>query len=174
MVSTGSQMKSKPVFGSRPYGKRDAKFLFVGYFDPNGIETIPQNIQAWQSLSRHELVLMNLWPGRQGMQLPTGLQLDAFDGVIIHPAVSYSPRVVAALDSGLKLDLSAFDGVKVLMKQDEQVLAGQLAPLVRDKGFDIVLTCLPSAEQEKVYPRATVGDCMLIQVLTGYVSADMR
>jgi glycosyltransferase involved in cell wall biosynthesis len=167
-------MKSKPVFGSRPYGKRDAKFLFVAYFDPNGIETIPQNIQAWQSLSRHELVLMNLWPGHRGMLLPKGLQLDAFDGIIIHPTVSYSPQIVATLDSSLEHDLPAFDGVKVLMKQDEQVLAGRLAPLVRDKGFDIVLTCLSPAEQEKVYPRATVGDCVLIQVLTGYVSVDMR
>lgn len=167
-------MKSRPVFGARPYGKRDAKFLFVAFFDPNGIETIPQNIQAWQSLSRHELVLLNLWPGRPGMQLPRGLQLDAFDGVIIHPTVSYSPKVLVRLDSEIARDLAAFDGVKVLMKQDEQVLTGQLAPLVRNKGFDIVLTCLPPSEQEKVYPRASVGDCALIQVLTGYVSSGMR
>jgi len=168
-------MKSKPVFGSMPFGKRDARFLFVAYFDPNGIETIPQNIQAWQSLSRHELVLLNLWPGRPvGMRLPNGLRLEAFDGIIIHPTVSYSPQTVEHLDAALDPGLAAFDGVKVLMKQDEQVLAGRLAPLVRDKGFDIVMTCLAPAEQDKVYPRSVIGDCALVHVLTGYVSPGMR
>lgn len=169
-------MRKKPVFGRRPFGKRDARLLIVAYFDPNGIETIPQGIEAWQALSRHEIVLMNLWPGREGrVRLPSGLDLRRFDGVIVHPTVSYAPSTVQALDAGIDPPLSEYDGVKILMKQDEQVNAGLLGPLVRDKGFDIVFTCVPPAEQEKVYPRAVIGpDCTLIQTFTGYVSPDMR
>ena len=168
-------MRPKPVFGSRPFGKRDGRLLLVAYFDPNGIGAIPQGIAAWQALSRHEIILLNLWPGRAGaMRLPQELDFDEFDGVVIHPTVSYSPASLDVLDIGLKTRLPSFDGVKVLMKQDEQVLAGRLPGLVRDKGFDVVLTCLPPAEQEKVYPRSLIGQCTLQQVLTGYVSPEMR
>lgn len=168
-------MKTKPIFGARPFGKRDKRILLVAYFDPNGIETIPESIVAWQSLSRHEIVLCNLWPGRAGtLRLPEALGLNDFDGLIIHPTVSYSPTTVADLDAGLERGLAAFQGVKVLMKQDEQVMAGLLPGLVREKGFDLVLTCLPPDEQEKVYPRSQIGDCRLMQMLTGYISPKMR
>ncbi|WP_162260114.1 discoidin domain-containing protein [Bosea sp. Root670] len=168
-------MKTKPIFGARPFGKRDKRILLAAYFDPNGIETIPESIVAWQSLSRHEIVLCNLWPGRAGtLRLPEALRLDDFDGLIIHPTVSYSPTTVADLDAGLERGLAAFEGVKILMKQDEQVMAGLLPELVRGKGFDLVLTCLPPGEQEKVYPRSQIGDCRLTQMLTGYISPKMR
>jgi glycosyltransferase involved in cell wall biosynthesis len=169
-------MRRKPVFGNRPFGKRDARLLLIAYFDPNGVDTIPQSVVAWQSLSRHEVVLLNLWPGREGrMRLPAGLDPTEFDGLVIHPTVSYSPAVVRSLDEGLKITIAAFDGVKILMKQDEQVNAGMLAPLVRDMGFDVVCTCVPLAEQEKVYPRAVIGeDCTLLQTYTGYLSLEMR
>lgn len=169
-------MRRKPVFGNRPFGKRDARLLLVAYFDPNGVETIPQSVVAWQALSGHEVVLLNLWPGREGrMRLPGSLDLAEFDGLVIHPTVSYSPAVVRSLDEGLKITIAAFGGVKILMKQDEQVNAGMLAPLVRDMGFDVVCTCVPPAEQEKIYPRAVIGeDCTLVQTYTGYISVEMR
>ncbi len=170
------KIKRKPVFGDRPFGKRDARLLLIAYFDPNGIETIQQGIAAFQAMSRHEILLMNLWPGREGrMCLPESLDIREFDGLIIHPTVSYSPATVLSLDDRLRVPLASFDGVKILMKQDEQVDAGMLAELVRDKGFDIVCTCVPLAEQKKVYPRAVIGeDCTLLQTYTGYVSPDMR
>jgi glycosyltransferase involved in cell wall biosynthesis len=168
-------MRTKPIFGSKPFGRRDRKLLLVAYFDPNGIDTIPQGIEAWQRLSRHEIVLLNMWPGRAGqVLLPEALELDAFDGIIVHPTVSYLPSTVETIDAAMKRGLRDFDGVKVLMKQDEQVLTGLLPGLIRDKGFDIVLTCVPPPEHEKVYPSAVIGDCTLVQVLTGYVSPEMR
>ncbi|ODM84486.1 glycosyltransferase family protein [Bradyrhizobium elkanii] len=169
-------MRRKPIFGSRPFGKRDARLLLIAYFDPNGVETIPQSVVGWQALSKHEIILLNLWPGRDGrMRLPASLELAEFDGLVIHPTVSYSPATIRSLDEGLKTSIAAFGGVKILMKQDEQVNAGMLAPLVREMSFDVVCTCVPPAEQEKVYPRAVIGeDCTIIQTYTGYVSPEMR
>lgn len=169
-------MKRKPVFGKRPFGSRDARLLLIAYFDPNGIETIPEGIVAWQALSRHEVQLLNLWPGRAGrLSLPADLNLDDYEGIIIHPTISYFPQTVRNLDVDMKRDIAQFDGVKMLMKQDEQVHSGELALLVRDRGFDIVFTCLPESEHEKVYPRSVIGDgCTLIRTLTGYVSPVMR
>lgn len=169
-------MKKKPVFGSRPFGTRDAKLLLVAYFDPNGIETIPEGIVAWQTLSRHEVQLINLWPGRAGrLNLPDDLDLRQYEGLIIHPTISYFPKTVLNLDHDLPVDISSFEGVKMLMKQDEQVHSGELAPLVRDKAFDIVFTCLPESEHEKVYTRSIIGEnCTMVRTLTGYVSPIMR
>jgi glycosyltransferase involved in cell wall biosynthesis len=169
-------MRSKPTFGSRAFGKRDAKLLLVAYFDPNGIETIPQSIEAWQSLSRHEIVLLNMWPGRAGnMLLPETLDLGEFDGVILHPTVSYLPSTVRTLDAAMARRFEHFDGIKALMKQDEQVLPGEFPQLICDKGFDIVFTVVPTAtDREKVYPRSLIGDCTLVPMLTGYVWTTMR
>lgn len=169
-------MKRKPVFGKRPFGSRDARLLLIAYFDPNGIETIPEGIVAWQALSRHEVQLLNMWPGRAGsLNLPHNLDLRDYEGIIIHPTISYFPQTVRNLDVNLSLGIADFEGVKMLMKQDEQVNSGELAPLIRDKGFDIVFTCLPEAEHEKVYPRSIIGaECTLIRTLTGYVSPVMR
>lgn len=168
-------MKKEPIFGAKPFGARDAKILLISYFDPKGISTIPESVHAWQSHSRHEIVLLNLWPGRCGrLVLPLSLSLSDFDAIIIHPTVSYSSDALSGIDAGLEVDLSRFDGVKILMKQDEHVQSGKLAPMVRDKGFDIVFTCLPPGEWEKVYPKATTGDIEIIQTLTGYVTPQMR
>lgn len=169
-------MKRKPVFGKRPFGSRDARLLLIAYFDPNGIETIPEGIVAWQTLSRHEVQLLNLWPGRAGrLNLPHDLDLRDYEGVIIHPTISYFPQTVRNLDVNLDLGVADFDGVKMLMKQDEQVNSGELAPLIRDKKFDILFTCLPETEHEKVYPRSVIGTgCTIIRTLTGYVSPIMR
>ncbi len=169
-------MKSKPVFGERPFGKKDARFLLIAYFDPNGIETIPEGIVALQAFSRHEISILNMWPGRNAqLVLPSDLDLRTFEGVIVHPTISYFPSTVVNFDSELDVTFQQFEGVKILMKQDEQVNSGQLAPLVQMKRFDIVFTCLPSSEHEKVYPKSIVGDeCTLIQTLTGYISPAMR
>ena len=169
-------MRRKPLFGKRPFGTRDARLLLIAYFDPNGIETIPEGIVAWQALSRHEVQLLNMWPGRAGrLNLPYDLDLRDYEGIIIHPTISYFPQTVRNLDADMKFGIAEFDGVKMLMKQDEQVNSGELAPLIRDKGFDILFTCLPEGEHEKVYPRSIIGDdCSLVRTLTGYVSPAMR
>ena len=57
-------MRKGPIYGRRPLGHRDHSLLLVAFFDPNGIGTIPEGIQSWQGASRHELTLVNLWPGR--------------------------------------------------------------------------------------------------------------
>ncbi|WP_213253041.1 glycosyltransferase [Bradyrhizobium sp. sBnM-33] len=134
-----------------------------------------ESIYAWQLHSRHEVIVLNLWPGGGAyLSLPESLSLSEYDAVVVHPTASYFAHNLANLDRHLSRRFADYDGVKVLMKQDEQVNSASFANIIREKGFDIVLTCLPPAEQEKVYPRAIIGDCELIQMLTGYVSPAMR
>lgn len=168
-------MSRKPVFGPRPFGARDARVLLIADFDPNGVSTVIESIEAWQAHSRHEIMLFNMWPGREGrLALPATLDLSGFDGLIVHPTVSYSPAALAGIDADMARGLAAFDGVKVLMKQDEHVRSGLLAPYLRARGFDILFTCVPEGEREKVYPRAVVGELDIHASLTGYVTPAMR
>lgn len=168
-------MRDVPILGNRPYGKRDGRCLLVTFYDPNGISTVIESIHAWQLLSHFEVVVINLWPGGGGsLKLPASIHLDDYAAVVIHPTVSYFAHNVAGLDRDLAKGFSEYDGVKVLMKQDEQVTTSRIAELVKDKKFDLVFTCVPPTEQEKVYPRELIGDCELMQVLTGYVSPPMR
>src|SRR5207248_128802 len=114
----------KPRLGvvRRQHGKR---FLLVCFFDPNGIVTVCENIALWQGLSRHCIEVLNLWPGNGDyLTIPSTVELHDFDGVILHSTVSYSPENLFSLDKRLPRDFSQWDGVKILMKQDEHRRSG--------------------------------------------------
>lgn len=165
----------RPFLGRRLQRPRPARFLLVCWYDPNGIATVYENIAVWQRLSEFELEIVNLWPTRGArLILPPTVELGAYDGVIIHATVSYAIDNLEALDAQLGRPFEQYDGIKVLMKQDEQRMAGRFADYVRRKGFDVLLTCVPELEAEKVYPRTKIGDAALVHVLTGYVTPAMR
>jgi glycosyltransferase involved in cell wall biosynthesis len=167
--------EARPRLGRSTGRPGAARFLLVCFYDPNGIATVYEGIERWQRFSRFELEILNLWPTRgDWLRLPPSLDLAEYDGIVIHPAVSYSFGNVAALDTGLARPFEQYDGVKVLMKQDEQRMSGRFAEYLGQKRFDVLLTCLPEVEWPKVYPREQVGDVACVQVLTGYVTEAMR
>lgn len=166
---------SNPILGQRFDRKSKFKLLVVAFFDPNGVLTIRESIAAIQRMSRYEVDVANLWPpGSDWLSLPQDLDLSGYNGIIFHPTVSYNPENVSQIDRKLSLKLEDYRGVKVLVKQDEQFRAGRLAPLVSDKLFDLIVTCLAPSEWEKVYPREVIGSCRILQALTGFVSPEME
>ena len=98
-------------------------------------------------------MLVNLFPcAGDALALPHSVRLDDYDGIVIHPAVSYSAHNISHFDRKLERGLADYDGVKVLMKQDEQVNTGLFAPIIRDKRFDILLTCVrPSSKKRCIH-----------------------
>lgn len=161
---------------STPASWRQRPVLLICFYDPNGITTVWENIRLWQQFSRFEFRVLNLWPGSGStLALPAGLDLDDFLGVVIHPTVAYSPDNLQGLDRLLRRGFRSYDGVKVLAKQDEQYRSAAWPGFVRDAGIDLLLTCVPAGEQEKVYPRQVIGaDVEIMQTLTGYVTPFMR
>src|SRR5260370_1603775 len=165
----------RPVLGRRPRRPRLARFLLICWYDPNGIATVYENCALWQLHSEFQLEILNLWPTRVArLSLPPSLDLREYDGVIIHAAVSYKFDNLEALDQQLARAIEQYDGVKVLVEQDEQSMAGCFAEYVERKVFDVLLTCVPEAELCKVYRRTKVGDIAFVHVLTGYVTPAMR
>ena len=169
------------TFALRPrLGRRSERagerFLLVCFFDPSGISTVYENIALWQRFSRYGIEVLNLWPGKRASTLvmPSSIDLDDFGGIIIHCTACYFPANLKSLDCELNRRIEHYDGLKILMKQDEQVNTNSFAECIRQKGFDLVITCVPPEDREKVYPRGLVGDVEFLGVLTGYVSPYMR
>jgi glycosyltransferase involved in cell wall biosynthesis len=170
-----SAVDLRPRLGRRPATRARERFLFVCFFDPSGIATICENIALWQSLSRYPIDILNMWPGRDGtLALPANIDLTAYDGLIVHCTASYHPDNLYSLDRDLPRKLDEYDGVKVLMKQDEHYRTAKFAEFVGEKKFDVVLTLISPADREKIYPRAVVGEADFVEVYTGYVSPFMR
>lgn len=95
------------------------------------------------------------------------VDLDAYD-VVFH---SYCARVCfeGYISESYKAKLRAYRGVKVLAVQDEYDLTNVLKCVIKDLGFDIVLTCVPQGALEYVYPRSEFENVRFVTVLTGYI-----
>ncbi|MGE0385673.1 MAG: hypothetical protein AB7Q97_13155 [Gammaproteobacteria bacterium] len=68
--------------------------------------------------------------------------------------------------------MRTFPGLKVLAVQDEYDATDKLKAAIRSLGFQIVLTCVPQDELEKVYPKAEFPGVRFHTVYTGYVPDD--
>src|ERR1700749_2615431 len=125
----------RPRLGARPFLKGPARFLMICFFDPNGIVTVYEQVRAWQEFSEYSIEVLNLWPGDgSALSLPAGLNLDDYQGVLIHPAVAYNPDNLASLDRRLRRGFTHYDGVKILIKQDEHYRSASYASFMQANG----------------------------------------
>jgi hypothetical protein len=128
--------------------------------------TARQHIEALTLLSRHRVYRLSL-----GGYLPDRVDLDRFDGIIIH----YS--AVAALDRFLdersQKRIAAYDGVKALFIQDEHRHVRRTIALLRRLGIGVLFTCVPASEVAKVYPLDELSGLHMESVLTGYVDSGL-
>ena len=146
------------------------RFLMVCCWSPAGVSTVPDYISAWKSASRFTISVLNLWPLRPGpLAIPASVALNDFDGIILHSTVSYFPINLFNLDTNLDLPFEQFDGIKIIVKQDEHVWSVKWAEFIAAKRFDVLVTSVPEAEIAKVYPKEIVGDIEIVPALTGYV-----
>ncbi|MDF1610281.1 hypothetical protein PZ897_19025 [Hoeflea sp. YIM 152468] len=101
-------------------------------------------------------------------QTVPNVEFDFFDIVMIHYSVrvafeNYPPDFVEML--------SRYAGLKVLFVQDEYDFTETTRSFIERAGIDLVFTCVPAAEIEKIYPASRFPDTRFINVLTGYVPA---
>jgi glycosyltransferase involved in cell wall biosynthesis len=161
----------------RKISKRPEEFLLICFYDPYSISTVPEVIASIQSESRYSIIVLNLFEHRIDtglLKLYQHLNLDRFSGIIIHNSVSYNIENLRSLDKLTVRKLNDFEGIKVLFKQDENYRFRELADYIGEVGFDVVYTCLPESDIEKIYPRAKVGTPRFVRMLTGYVTPTLR
>ena len=154
---------------------RPERFLFIAFYDPRGISTVSDNVEVWCGTSRFNVDFINLFEGNYpgGLELPPNLDLSSYNGIIIHCTVSYNAFNLQTLDKNLKTKLADYDGLKIIMKQDEHFKTNQVADYIGSRGFHFLITITVPREVRAFYPESAVKDVKFIHALTGYISPEM-
>jgi hypothetical protein len=147
--------------------------LMIGVRPRSNANTIVDHLQAFAKFSRHRVhFLQNLTAlyGNFGGRIPTlppSFDLDRFDALVLH----YSNFIVSErhLDADARERIRAFRGLKVLFLQDEYRQIDAIVARMRELGIDVLFTCVPEGEVEKVYPEERLPGVTKVVTLTGFV-----
>lgn len=166
-------MPQTPLHGRSTF--RRNTILLIAYFDPIGLMTIRENVAAWVKASAYDFEVLNLWKcGFSPLRIPAHIDLNDYAGVMIHPAVCYFPTNLVSLDTDLTTKFPDYDGLKILVKQDEHFRTHEFGAFLKANKFDILVTCVPPHELEKAYTAEALEGVRVVQQLTAFVSENMR
>jgi len=128
--------------------------------------TIKDHVRAFKAYSKHHV---RCFPhvGVVANHLPAAIKLSQFDVLVIH----YSVYLLSQdyLGAEARAEIAAFDGTKVLFVQDEYRQIDLMVSIIRELRINLLFTCVPQHEIDKVYPAARLPDVVKITNLTGYV-----
>jgi hypothetical protein len=135
--------------------------------------TMRDHIAALQRFSSFDVrVVNNYFPRLRGVypratSLPSRIDLDAFDAVVVHYTCEFSNPT--SFDSGSWERLKSFRGLKALFVQDEYQQVDRTVRRMREVGIDVLFTCVPESEWQKVYSEERLPGLRRVQTLTGFV-----
>lgn len=128
--------------------------------------TVADHIHALCRLSENRIYRLSILG-----HIPRNLDLARFDAVIVHYTL------VACMDFYLSREARAriaqFTGLKALFIQDEYRHVNASIAAMRELGIHVLFTCVPEPEIEKVYPESKLPGVRKVNVLTGYVPAEL-
>lgn len=152
------------------------KLLILAWFDPRGLRTITDNIRllGWYSRYRWDVLNLHGSVGPGGLEIPPWVRLSDYDGVFVHCTVSYSASTLASLDARRGETLDRYEGLKILMKQDEHYRTAHVVDWAARAKIDLILTCVPESQIPLVYPPEKLPGVQLFSALTGYVTDELR
>ena len=132
--------------------------------------TVGNHIRALGTLEGFDCRSLNV-----AWQLPTRLDLDRFDVVIVH----YSLMASESTDGPISLSdesiarLGRARTVKCVFMQDEHRNVKQTLAALRALHAEVFFTCMPEAIMADVYPPSALPGINLVNVLTGYVDESL-
>jgi hypothetical protein len=132
------------------------------------VSTIKEHLASFAKYSGHNVFYgVGTSPSLASHDGPAPYDLDSFDVVVLHYCVRVS--IYSHLNERLGQALAETNALKVLFIQDEYDCTHIAWEWMQRIGFDVVYTCVPLDELEKVYPRRLFPGVTFIQTLTGYV-----
>jgi hypothetical protein len=128
--------------------------------------TVIDHIDAFTQYSQHNIVVYS-HPGF----FPDNLNLDLFDVIVIH----YSAYLLNDyyITPNAKNRIARFKGMKILFLQDEYRKVNQFHAMIQYLGIDILYTCIPENEINKIYPEEKLPGLVKINNLTGYMPSHL-
>jgi hypothetical protein len=127
--------------------------------------TVSDHLRSFTSYSRHNVCELSFL-----RDLPAALDLAQFDAIVIHYTVAIGWLRVHYLSTASKERIREFGGLKALFVQDEYRAVKDLHETLRFLGIDVLFTCVPRPEIEKVYPASALPGITKVNTLTGYVA----
>jgi hypothetical protein len=139
------------------------KILLLCDFSRNSPNTIIDHVTSFKKYSKHDVYHIN--PVTR--KIPDWLNLNKFDIIIIH----YSIYVLGEnyIDASWRDAIACSSAYKVQFIQDEYRTVFAFHARMRELKIDVLYTCIPETEIEKVYPIEKLSGFKKINNLTGYV-----
>ena len=163
-----------PQLGFRTPAKGRPNVLILERIAPFSVEMVYSLAYWWQARSSCTVSVVNIWPADTYGALPPSIDLGDFDAVVVLPRLGYDPVTLEFLDRRLPVSFRQFEGLKVLMRQDENLMTSRIEDFLISNEFDVLLTCVPQDQIDVAYPRLAQAGITTRTVLTGYVTPDMR
>lgn len=163
----GVRWTSAQVDRHEPRSRRRPRLLLVCDYRPYEAATVLDHIEAIRAWSRYEVFVLPFFG-----DLPDELDLDAFDGLLIHYNVVMSNA--AYLSPFARWRISQFRGLKAALVQDEYRFVYRTMSVMRTLGINVLFTNVPQDQVALVYPsEALPAIKRMVTVLTGYVAPSL-
>lgn len=144
------------------------RVLLLCDYQPYAAAMVSDHVNALHDHSAHEVFVFTS-PVMLGGELPDDLELEDFDAVVVHYSLFLA--VDAYLSPRARHRLARFGGVKAAFVQDEYRFVDATVRRLREIGCDLLFTCVPEAEADKVYPASALPGVRRVHTLTGFVPA---
>ncbi len=128
--------------------------------------TVTDHLNALNECSRHRIQELSFL-----RRLPSGLDLERFDVIVVHYSLALGYMRHHYITDQTLAALRQCKALKVVFIQDEYRNIEGVHDALRQMGADLLFTCLPTEEIEKVYPTDRLPAITKINNLTGYVPA---
>lgn len=145
------------------------KILFLCDFNKKSANTIIDHATSFKKYSRHDLFYYNPFCKSK----PDWLSLVNFDVIVIHYSIYTLGE--SHINESWRRSIAESPAVKVMFIQDEYRTVHAIHERMRQLGINILFTCYPEDQIEKVYP---AGKLPLVKIkvnnLTGYVPSYLK
>lgn len=128
--------------------------------------TVRDHIAALEQYSQHRWRRLSMLG-----DIPARLDLNRFDVVVVHYSLVASDD--AFISPAARRRIATSSALKALFIQDEYRHVERSIAAFAALGVDLLFTCVPDAEIEKVYPAARLPKTRKVSVLTGYVNEEL-
>jgi len=126
--------------------------------------TVTDHLDAFGRYSRHRVRELSFL-----RRLPSALDLTQFDVLVIHYSIAIGYLSEHYISPAAKRRVRDFPGLKVVFIQDEYRAIDAVIEALRFMRVDLLFTCVPDDEIEKVYPAEKLPGLAMVGNLTGYV-----
>jgi Glycosyl transferases group 1 len=167
-MNRGARWTSDTVTdGDLPSPERRPRLLLLCDYRPHEASTVLDHIGAIRAWSRYDVFVLPMFG-----DLPDEVDLNAFDGLVIHYNLVMSSEVF--LSPLARWRVSQFRGVKGAFIQDEYRFVDSTVGVMRTLGINVLFTNVPQDQMQLVYPEAALPEMRrTVTVLTGYVPHEL-